>query len=82
MEGWRKRIGRIAANFEAANKVPLQSSASAQAQPQAQAGGSASQAPQQVCIASASLFAHLQQRNQVDLCKSCTIGAVCFEEPR
>lgn len=48
MEGWRKRIGRIAANFEAANKVPQQPAAPGQAQPQAQAGSSASQAPQQV----------------------------------
>ncbi len=48
MEGWRKRISRIAANFEAANKVPQQSAAPKQAQPPEQAGSSASPAPQQV----------------------------------
>ncbi|CAL5219305.1 g1113 [Coccomyxa viridis] len=47
MEGWRKRIGRIAANFEAANKVPQQPIAPGPAQPQAQAGSNAAQAPQQ-----------------------------------
>ncbi|CAK0744020.1 hypothetical protein CVIRNUC_001515 [Coccomyxa viridis] len=42
MEGWRKRIGRIAANFEAANK------GQASAQQQAQQSSSTSQAPRQV----------------------------------
>ena len=45
MEGWRKRIGRIAANFEAANK----GQASAPQQPQqAQQSSSTTQAPRQV----------------------------------
>ena len=45
MEGWRKRIGRIAANFEAANKG--QASAQQQTQ-QAQQSSSTAQASRQV----------------------------------
>ena len=78
MEGWRKRIGRIAANFEAANKVPPPSSAPTQAQPRAQAGSSAPQAPQQVCIGcTQEVPGPMRQATScVLICSTCLLGIV------